>query len=304
MALTSATATEDGISLARKRTRGFYVREAVLRFLRYSMLIIIGLISSIPLVWMISTSLKQKGREFMFPPEILPVPPVWRNYIDVWPESSIHIYFLNSTLITGLATLGTLLTASMVAFGFARMNFPGRGPLFAILLSTLMLPYIVTLVPTFILFKVLGWIDTPYPLIVPYWFGGGAFFVFLTRQFMMQLPTELDEAALADGASYWRIFWNIILPLSGPALATMGIFSIVSHWNDFLNPLIFLLSEKWRTLALHLRFFFYSEGFGGFPRWNFLMASSVVMLIPILVLFFSAQKYFVRGIALTGITGR
>ena len=121
---------------------------------------------------------------------------------------------------------------------------------------------------------------------------------------MMQLPTELDEAALADGASYWRIFWNIILPLSGPALATMAIFSIVSHWNDFLNPLIFLLTEKWRTLALHLRFFFFQEGFGGFPRWNYLMASSVVMLVPILILFFSAQKYFVRGIALTGLTGR
>jgi multiple sugar transport system permease protein len=155
-----------------------------------------------------------------------------------------------------------------------------------------------------------NWIDTPVPLIVPFWFGGGAFYIFLIRQFMLQLPKELDEAAFADGASYFRIYWNIILPLVGPALATVAIFSVVARWNDFIGPLIFLNAETWRTLALALRTFLVGEtanlgGMGGaVPRWNLLMVSGEVMMLPIVTLFFVAQRYFIRGIALTGLTGR
>ena len=275
---------------------------------RYGLLTVIGVISSIPLLWMIATSLKEKGKEFRFPPELIPIPPVWENYIDVWPVTSLHLFFVNSVFFTVTATLGTVLTASMVAFGFARVQFPGRNVLFILMLSTMMLPEIVTLVPQFVLFRILHWIDTPMPLIVPFWFGGGAFYIFLIRQFMLQLPRELDEAAFADGASYFRIYWNIVLPLAGPALATVAIFSVVARWNDFLAPLIFLNGERWRPLALALRTFLVGEQgggiTGGIPRWNLLMAASAVMLLPILLLFFSAQKYFVRGVALTGLTGR
>ena len=294
-----------GARARKKNSRLFVIRRSSLVSLNYSILITIGVISSTPLFWMISTSLKEKGREFRFPPEWLPNPVAWNNYIDVWPVTGIHVFFLNSVMVTVLATIGTVLTCAMVAFGFARIQFPGRQFLFVLMLSTMMLPGIVTLVPQFVLFKTLGWLDTPLPLIVPFWFGGGAFFIFLVRQFMLQLPKELDEAALADGASYFRIFWNILLPLSGPALAAVAIFSTQAHWNEFLAPLIFLNSERWRTLALALRAFLVDQSaFGAVSRWNLLMASGVIMLLPILILFFSAQRYFIRGVALTGLTGR
>ena len=290
---------------SRKTSRLFVIRRSARTSLSYSILGIIGLVSSIPLFWMIATSLKESGREFRFPPELLPYPIAWNNYIDVWPMTGIHAFFLNSVMVTVLATIGSVITCSMVAFGFARITFPGRSFLFVLMLSTMMLPGIVTLVPQFILFKYVGWIDTPLPLIVPFWFGGSAFFIFLVRQFMLQLPKELDEAALADGASYFRIYWNILLPLSGPALAAVAIFSTQSHWNEFLTPLIFLNSERWRTLALALRSFLVDQSaFGAVPKWNPLMASGVIMLLPILILFFSAQRYFIRGVALTGLTGR
>ena len=296
----AATITERGSGLR------VLVWTALSFLLRYGLLIVIGVISSIPVMWMVTTSLKVTGKEFRFPPELLPNPPAWENYVDVWPVTGIHFFFVNSVFFTVAATFGTVVTASMVAFGFSRIAFPGRNFLFVLMLSTMMLPEIVTLVPQFVLFKTLKWLNTPMPLIVPFWFGGGAFYIFLIRQFMLQLPKELDEAAFADGASYFRIYWNIVLPLAGPALATVAIFSAVARWNDFLGPLIFLNGEKWRPLALALRIFLNHEqsGYRTSTRWNLLMASSVVMLIPILIVFFSAQKYFVRGVALTGLTGR
>ena len=289
----------------RRRGRFYDLRRFSLTSLAYAALTIVGLISSIPLLWMLSTSLKESGNEFRFPPELIPYPVAWSNYIDVWGDTGIHKFFLNSVLITSLATIGTIITSSMVAFGFARITFPGRNALFVLMLSTMMLPGIVTLVPQFVLFRYMRWLDTPLPLIVPFWFGGGAFFIFLVRQFMLQLPKELDEAALADGASYLRIYWNIILPLTGPAVATVAIFSVQAHWNEFIAPLIFLNSETWRTLALALRSFLVdASDFAAIPPWNQLMASGIIMLVPILVLFFAAQRYFIRGIALSGLTGR
>ncbi len=301
--MTSDTTVTTGA--VRRRGRFYNLRRFSVLSSSYTMLAIIGVVSSIPLLWMLSTSLKESGKEFRFPPELIPYPVAWSNYIDVWGDTGIHQFFLNSVLVTVLATIGTIITSSMVAFGFARITFPGRNLLFVLMLSTMMLPGIVTLVPQFVLFRYLHWIDTPLPLIVPFWFGGGAFFIFLVRQFMLQLPKELDEAALADGASYLRIYWNIILPLTGPALATVAIFSVQAHWNEFIAPLIFLNSETWRTLALALRSFLVdASDFAAIPPWNQLMASGVIMLLPILVLFFAAQRYFIRGIALSGLTGR
>ena len=301
---------QTGDAGTRQRTLITYVRIVVTHALGYAALGLVALVSLLPLVWMVSTSLKAFGREFLFPPQWFPNPVVFANYLTAFETSNLGRYFGNTLMIAVLATMGTVISSSLVAFGFARLEFFGKRVLFVILLSTLMLPGIVTLVPTFVLFKTLGWIDTPLPLIVPWWFGGGAFggafFVFLIRQFMLQLPRELDEAALVDGASYFRIYWRIMLPLSKPALAASAIFSFIHHWNDFLNPLIFLNSEEWRTIALYLRFFLYTEtgGGAGLTRWNLMMAASVVMLIPVLVIFFSAQRYFIRGVALTGIAGR
>ena len=307
--MTPAVSTRTRAELrARSRNRWRrYLRQFLPKSATYAILILIGLVSSIPFLWLISTSLKLSGREFRFPPELVPDPVAWHNYVDVWPELGIHAFLLNSVLISVTATIGTVIGSSMVAFGFARIEFPGRNALFILMLSTMMLPEIVMLVPTFVLFRIVGWIDTPLPLIVPFWFGGGAFYVFLIRQFMLQLPKELDEAAFADGASYFRIYWSILLPLSGPALATVAIFSVVARWNDFLAPLIYLNSERWRPLALAFRTFMDALGDTSTGRvlpWNLIMVSAVVMLAPIVILFFSAQKYFVRGIALTGIAGR
>ena len=214
---------QTGDASTRQRTLRTYVRIVLAHGFGYAALVLVALISLLPLAWMVSTSLKEFGREFLFPPQWIPNPVAFGNYLTAFETSNLGRYFGNTLMISVLATMGTVISSSLVAFGFARLEFFGKRVLFIILLSTLMLPGIVTLVPTFVLFKTLGWIDTPLPLIVPWWFGGGAFggafFVFLIRQFMLQLPRELDEAALVDGASYFRIYWRIMLPLSKPALA-------------------------------------------------------------------------------------
>ena len=279
--------------------RARLIRKRVRDALVYGLLITIAAVKCLPLFWMISTSLKGPGMEFVYPPQWIPNPIAWSNYVEVWSIHPIHIYGLNSFTVTFLSVIGTLLSASLVAFGFAWIRFAGRDFWFTVLLSTMMLPGIVTLIPTFILFRTLGWMDTLYPLIVPYWFGG-AFSVFLIRQYFLTLPYELVEAALVDGAGHIRIYWQIMLPLAGPALAAVGIFSFVSHWNDFMHPLIYINSPHLRTLALGLRYFLGEHS----SNWGHLMAASVVMLIPVLVVFFSAQKYFIQGIHLSGLTGR
>jgi ABC-type glycerol-3-phosphate transport system permease component len=259
-----------------------------------------ALVSIFPLVWMASTSLKIPGMEFTFPPELIPNPIAWSNYTAIWSMARYDLYVRNSFAVTLLATAGTVLSASLVAYGFARLRFFGRDFWFLVLLSTLMLPDIVTLIPRFILFRQLGWYDTLLPLIVPAWFGGGAFYVFLIRQYYLTLPYELEEAARVDGAGTFYIYARIMLPLSGPALAAVVVFSFVSHWNDFLGPLIFTQSPETRTLALGLRSFL-----GQYKSaWNMLMVGSVLMLVPVLALYFAAQQYFVKGVALTGLAGR
>lgn len=253
-----------------------------------------------PLAWLISTSLKEPSAIFILPPQWIPDPIRWQNYPEALQAQPFARFFLNTLTITILATLGTVLTASMAAFAFARLRFPLRGFWFGLVVSTLMLPSIVTLIPTFILFRNLKWIDTFLPLIVPYWFGGGAFNIFLLRQFFMTIPLELDEAARMDGASNYRIYAQIILPLAKPALATVTIFGIIAHWNEFVLPLIYLHStEKW-TMAIGL------QGFSGLyaTQWHWLMAASTIMVLPLILLFFSAQRYYLEGIQMSGIAGR
>jgi multiple sugar transport system permease protein len=208
-----------------------------------------------PFLWMLSTSLKQEGREFLLPLELIPHPVTWSNYPIAMTTLPFPLYLWNTLIVTIGSLTGTVVTGSMAAFAFARLRFPGRSILFTVLLSTLMLPEAVTLIPKFIIFRNLGWINTLQPLWVPWWFGGGAFNVFLLRQFLMTLPHDLDEAARIDGASSWQIYWRVLMPLSRPALITVAIFSFIRSWNDFLEPLIYLHDEKLRTLALGLRGF-------------------------------------------------
>lgn len=221
------------------------------------------------------------------------------NYKRVLTNESapFFLFLKNSVLVAVLATAGVLLSSSLVAYAFARLKFRGRDRLFILLLSTMMLPGIVTMVPTYILFSELRWVDTILPLTVPAFFGGGAFNVFLLRQFFMSIPRELDEAAIIDGASNATIFWKVIMPNSGAALATVGVFTFIYNWRDFMGPLIYLNSPDKQTLEVGLRTYqtLHQE------RWDLIMAAAVIVVLPLIVLFILGQRYFVKGIVMTGI---
>jgi multiple sugar transport system permease protein len=266
----------------------------------YGALILLSAIFLIPLAWMVTTSFKQQGQVFANPPVWLPDPWMFENYPEAARRAPLWLWLRNTVTITILATVGNVLVSSMVGFGFARIRFPGRGPLFILLLATMMLPAQVTLIPRFLLFKNLGWTDSFLPLILPSWFGGGAYFVFLVRQYYLTLPLDLDEAAKIDGASNWRVWWNIIVPLSYPVLVAIGIFAFVAHWNEFLEALIFLNSESLKTLSLGLRAFLAPSD----ASWHITMAASMWLVVPMMVVFFVGQRYFIKGVAMTGIAGR
>ena len=251
------------------------------------------------------SSLKTPVEMFAFPPPILPKVPQWENYLQVLTLERIRVlrWFGNSTLVVVLATMGTLVSASLVAYSFARFEYRGRDTLFFITLATMMVPAEVTLIPQFVLFFNLGWINTLYPLWVPYWFGGGGFAIFLMRQFFLSLPRDLDEAALIDGAGYFRIFWTILLPLCRPILATLAIITIIATWGDFLGPLIYLNSPEKFTISIGLHFFNGSPEVGGQPMEHLLMAACVLSMLPVIVIFFLGQRFFVQGIVMSGIKG-
>lgn len=287
-------------SVAPKQRIALWFNRLWRELLWHLLLSAIGLLLLAPLAWLLSTSLKEPSAIFILPPQWIPDPIRWQNYPEALQAQPFLRFFLNTVTITGLATLGTVVTASMAAFAFARLRFPLRAMWFSLVISTLMLPSIVTLIPTFILFRNLKWIDTFLPLIVPYWFGGGAFNIFLLRQFFMTIPLELDEAARMDGANNYRIYAQIILPLAKPALATVAIFGIIAHWNEFVLPLIYLHDSKKWTMAIGL------QGFRDLyaTQWHWLMAASTVMVLPLILLFFSAQRYYLEGIQMSGIAGR
>ena len=263
--------------------------------LHYLLLISVSLVFGVPLVWMVLSSLKPEYQIFANPPVWLPSPFRWDNYRNALTILPFATYFLNSVLIALGSIVGHLLSCTIVAYGFARLRAPGRGFLFLLVLSTLMLPYPVTMVPLFIMFSRLGWVNTFWPLILPTFFGN-AFYIFLLRQFFLQLPAELEDAAVIDGASLIQILCWIILPLATPALATVAIFTFQASWNDFLGPLIFLQDQSRYTLMLGLSLFK-----GSFQvNWAYLMAASVAVVAPVVVVFFLAQKAFIEGIAFTG----
>ena len=252
----------------------------------------------VPFFWMVSTSLKDNSQVFLIPPQWIPDPIKWSNYLEMMQVMPFARYLFNSAFVSVTVTVLELVTSSLAAYSFARLRFPGRDRLFLLYLATLMIPGQVTLIPNFIIIRVLGWVDTYSALIIPAAFS--AFGTFLLRQFFRTIPFDLEDAAKIDGASYFGIYWHVIIPLSGPALSTLAIFTFMAQWNSFLWPLIVTNAIDMRTLTVGLRMF---QGLY-LTRWPLLMAGTVFSLIPILVIYVVGQKYFVRGITLTGMGGR
>ncbi len=247
---------------------------------------------------MLSSSLKPDYASFAVPPQIFPNPPRWANYPEALTFVPFGRYTLNTLLITVVTIVGHLLSCTVVAYAFARLRAPGRDALFLVVLATMMLPYPVTMVPLYALFLALGWINTILPLTVPAFFGS-PLYIFLLRQFFLTLPTDLEDAARIDGANTAQIIWHIILPLARPALATVAIFTFQATWNDFLAPLIYLHNPQSYTVTLGLQFFRSSYT----TNWAYLMAASLVTMLPVVLVFLLAQRLFIEGIALTGIKG-
>jgi len=251
-----------------------------------------------PLYVMLSMALKSPEEIQATSPWAWPQSPTLANFQEVLNHPVVHFgrLFSNTVFVSVLGTIGTLFSSALAAYAFARLRFRGKDRLFVIILSTMMLPGIVTTIPAYVLFAKLGWVNTFYPLWVPSWFFAGAFNIFLLRQFFLGLPRELDEAAKIDGASHAQIYWRVILPLSGPALATVGVFSFIGSWRDFMGPLLYLNTPEMQTLEMGLRTFQTLKG----TDWHLLMAASLLVMLPILVIFVLCQRFFIAGLALTG----
>jgi ABC-type glycerol-3-phosphate transport system permease component len=274
----------------------------VLRLMRrvvvYSLLISGGLIFLFPFYWLVITSLKAEHMILADPPQWIPNPVVLANYADLMDAAPMLDWLRNTLIVTVLGTIFSTASSVLIAYGFARLPFPGSRVLFILVLATLMLPGHITIIPRFVLFRELGWLDTLLPLIVPTLFGQ-AFYIFLLRQFFMTIPRDLDEAAELDGANTLQILWDILLPLARPAIVTVALFAFINQWTDFLEPFIYLSSPEKLTLQVGLRWFDTQYG----TAFHLLMAGTVLSMVPIIVLFFFAQKHFIKGITLTGIKG-
>jgi len=272
--------------------------------LTYAGLSALGLLFCFPFFWTISSSLKTGPETHFVPPTVLPAVPQWANYVRIWSAQPVATWLTNSAFVVVATVPGAIITATLVAYAFARFDYPGRDFFFMLMLSTLMLPYEVTLIPQYIIYqKYFGWINTYWPLIIPSWAGGGAFTIFLLRQFLMTIPRDLDDAARVDGASSWTILWRILIPLCRPALATVAILEFLRQWNDFLGPFVYLNTPELFTMALGLRFFQTLPESTQEPKTHLLMTATILMALPAILLFFSFQRYFVRGIVMSGLKG-
>jgi multiple sugar transport system permease protein len=294
-----ATATSAAPAWRKRRRR----RQFVSKSTAYLFTTLLALLFATPFIYMVSMSLQGPLQLAEYPPTWWPSPFRWDNYPNAmsYPQRPFHIFFRNSLYYTFMATLGTVLSSAIVAYGFSRIEWPGRDTVFILVLATMMLPSQVTMIPQYVIFRELKWLGSFKPLIVPAWLGS-AFNIFLLRQFFMTIPRELDEAAILDGCDYFSILWRIIIPLSKPALVTVVAFSIVATWNNFLGPLLYLTETSKMTVALGLTIFRRAAGdTGAMVEFGQIMAASVMSLIPMLILFVAAQRYFVTGIAMTGL---
>lgn len=259
-------------------------------------------VAVLPLLWTLSVSLETLQQIAAYPPQLIPHPVVWENYVQVFRVQPLLLYLRNSLIIVSAWEIGTLITCALVAYGFARMKFPGRDGLFVVLLSTMMMPYVVRLIPLFIIYAKIGWIDTFLPLTVPILLGRNPFYIFLLRQFFRDIPNDLSDAARIDGCGEFGIWWRVVMPLSGPALAAVAIFAFQASWDDFLAPLIYMgNAPSLRPLAVAL--YYFRNMPGEISQINLLMAMSVLMILPILIVFAFGQRYFIQGVTLSGIKG-
>ena len=279
------------------------------RLLLYLIVLVFSSAFIFPFLWTLTSSIKDSNEVYRYPPTVFPAKPLWSNYAKVLAMQPVGRWMQNSLVVTVISLVGVILSSSLAAYAFARFRYPGRDFFFLLTLGTMMLPSAVTLIPRYLLFHKLKWLDTFLPLIVPCYFGGGAFNIFLLRQFFLTIPNELTEAATIDGASSFRILWSIILPLSKPALATVSILFILWSWNNFIEPLIYLNSPQNFTMAIGIKYFERAGPGGsgaaayGTPIEHLLMACSVMMTTPVVLLFFVAQRYFVQGVIMSGIKG-
>lgn len=267
------------------------------RVLLYIMLILIAVIMVVPFLWMLSTSLKTQYDAVKIPPVWIPDPPQWENYVKLFTEQPMSQFMLNTIKIVFFVVLGQLFFSSLAAYSFARISFKGRNVVFFFYIATLMVPGQVTMIPTYLMFAKAGLTDNHLALILPAFFS--AFGVFLLRQFFMSLPRELEEAAEIDGCNPFMTYWRIMLPLVVPAMLTLGVFTLMNTWNDYMGPLIYLSSPEKYTMTLGIAYFkgVYTT------QWNLVMAGSIVSVVPILIAYLCAQKYFIEGIAFSGVKG-
>jgi len=287
-----------GAIALRRRASGMRLRKTMAAALRQALLATLALVWLIPFIWLIITSLKPLEQVFTRPPKWIPEPILWSNYVKALTSPGFPFLKLlgNSLFYSGLSTIGVVLSCSLVAYGFARMRFWGRDIWFIVLLATMMLPSVVTMIPTYVLFRLIGWVGGYAPLIVPS-FTGSAFFIFMLRQFFLSLPWELTESARVDGAGELTIFARIMLPLIRPALMVTVVFTFLGCWNDFMGPLIYLSDNSRFPLSLGL----YAFQTKYQREWNLMMAASLVVTIPMMVMFFAAQRQFIEGITITGL---
>jgi multiple sugar transport system permease protein len=278
-------------------------KELVSKGMIYMLLVLGASLFTLPLIVMVSTSLKSYTEINHYPPTFLPNQIVTTNYAEAWGFQTTNFprWTMNTLFIVAAVLPGVVLTSSLCAYGFARLKFPGRNLWFILTLASIMLPPQVTLIPLYILFHKLGWLNTFAPLIVPTWFGGGALNIFLLRQFFMQIPRDLDEAALLDGAGHLTIWWRIYMPLARPALISVALLTVLGIWNDFLGPFIYLTTPDNFTLALGLNAF--RGYFAQVPRNEYIMAISTLMVLPMIVMFLVAQRYIVQGFVTSGLKG-
>jgi multiple sugar transport system permease protein len=273
-------------------------------FVTYLLLGLGAAVVLVPFYWMLRTSLTAQSRLFEYPPPFIPNPVVWRNYIEAWNALPVSFtrFTMNTIFITVLAMSAEIFTCSLVAYGFARFRFPGRNALFLIMLSTMMLPGVVTLVPTFIIWRNLKLIDTYDPMVLGAWFAWGPSYIFLLRQFFMSLPKEIEDAARIDGANVLQTYWNIMLPLVKPALLAIAVLSFIGNWNNFMGPLIYLNSGEKFPLIMALKFFEQSLSKEA-PLFHYMMAMTTMMSFPLLVLYFVMQRNLIEGLTAGAVKG-
>jgi ABC-type glycerol-3-phosphate transport system permease component len=268
----------------------------------FALAIGLGVMFLVPYLWGLGTSLKTPLEITAIPPTWLPKAPQWQNYPFVATVTPFLSFARNTVFLTLVNIVGELVVGAAVAYGFSRFRFRGRDVLFVILLSRMMLPREVTIIPQYLLFNRLGWLDTYWPLIVPHWLAGSSFGVFLLRQFFLTIPREFDDAARVDGANSFQIFWRVLLPLAKPALASLAIFAFIGNWNMLWEPLIYLNTTEKMTLAVGLTWF-QTFQLGNSPKTHLMMAYSIMITLPVIVVFFTAQRYFIQGIVLSGLKG-